>query len=113
MGEFAQFNTIQMSIAALDQILKWGVENIQSSIKLLTDIISENFAKDKTYLKPLTPKAGHIISVPVGNRDIKSLKQKILEKKIKISFRGSSIRISPHLYNDANDINSLIDCLNL
>jgi len=113
MGEFAQFNTIQMSIAALDQILKWGVENIQSSIKLLTDIISENFAKDKTYQKPLTPKAGHIISVPVGNRDIKSLKQKILEKKIKISFRGSSIRISPHLYNDANDINSLIDCLNL
>ncbi len=111
MGEFSQFNTMPMSIAALDQILKWGVENIQSSIKVLTNIISENFSKDKAYKKPLTPYAGHIIAVPIGNRDAESLKKKLSENKVVVSYRGSSIRISPHLYNDTSDINKLINCL--
>ena len=111
MGEFAQFNTLPMSIAALDQILKWGIENIQSSIKMLTDIISENLSKVKAYQKPLTPNAGHIIAVPIGNHDKESLKKKFSEKKIIVSLRGSSIRISPHLYNDTSDIDRLLECL--
>lgn len=111
MGESAQFNTLPMSIAALDQILNWGVENIQSSIKVLTDIISENLSKDKTYNKPLTPNAGHIIGVPIGNRNLESLKKKFTEEKIFVSIRGSSIRISPHLYNESSDIDKLINCL--
>jgi selenocysteine lyase/cysteine desulfurase len=111
MGEFAQFNTMPMSIAALDQILKWRVENIQSSIKMLTDIISENLSKVKAYQKPLTPNAGHIIAVPIGNHDKESLKKKFSEKKIIVSLRGSSIRISPHLYNDTSDIDRLLECL--
>ncbi len=111
MGEFAQFNTLPMSIAALDQILKWGVENIQSHIKVLTNIISENLCKDKGYQRPVTPNAGHIISVPIGNRNVESLKKKLSENKIFVSFRGSNIRISPHLYNDASDIEKLISCL--
>jgi len=111
MGEFSQFNTMPMSIAALDQILKWGVENIQSSIKVLTDIISENFSNDKTYQKPLTPNAGHIIAVPIGNRNLQSLKKKFSENKIFVSIRGSSIRISPHVYNQSSDIANLLNCL--
>jgi selenocysteine lyase/cysteine desulfurase len=111
MGEFSHFNTMRMAIAALDQILNWGVENIQSYIKELTNIISENLSKHKDYQKPLTPNAGHIISVPIGNRDLESLKKKFVENKIFVSFRGSSIRISPHLYNDDSDINKLLNCL--
>ena len=111
MGEFAQFNTLPMSIAALDQILKWGVENIQSHIKVLTNIISENLCKDKSYQRPVTPNAGHIISVPIGNRNVESLKKKLSENKIFVSFRGSNIRISPHLYNDASDVEKLLSCL--
>jgi selenocysteine lyase/cysteine desulfurase len=111
MGEFSQFNTMQMAIAALDQILKWEVENIQSSIKILTDIISENIGRNINYQKSLTPNAGHIISIPIGNKDVESLKKKFAENKIFVSFRGSSIRISPHLYNDGSDIERLMDCL--
>jgi selenocysteine lyase/cysteine desulfurase len=111
MGEFSHFNTMQMAIAALDQILNWEVGNIHSSIKELTNIISEHLSKDKDHQKPLTTNAGHIISVPIGNRDLATLKKKFAENKIFVSFRGSSIRISPHLYNDASDINKLLNCL--
>ena len=109
MGESAQFNILQMSIAALDQILQWGVENIQSSIKILTDKISENLSNN--YEKPLTPHAGHLMAVPIGTRDKELLKKRFKEKKIFVSFRGTSIRIAPHLYNDASDIDRLLECL--
>lgn len=111
MGEFSNFNTIRMALAALEQILKFGIENIQSHSKVLTNLISEYLIKDKTYQKPLTPNAGHIISVPIGNRNIESLKKKLSENKIFVSFRGTNIRISPHLYNNASDIDKLINCL--
>ena len=109
MGESAQFNILQMSIAALDQILQWRVENIQSSIKILTDKISENLSNN--YEKPLTPHAGHLMAVPIGTRDKELLKKRFKEKKIFVSFRGTSIRIAPHLYNDASDIDRLLECL--
>ena len=109
MGESAQFNILQMSIAALDQILQWGVENIQASIKILTDKISENLSNN--YEKPLTPHAGHLMAVPIGTRDKELLKKRFKEKKIFVSFRGTSIRIAPHLYNDASDIDRLLECL--
>ncbi|MEJ2618450.1 MAG: aminotransferase class V-fold PLP-dependent enzyme, partial [Ignavibacteriaceae bacterium] len=75
MGESAQFNTMPMAIAALEQILKWGVEEIQSSIKVLTDYISSVIIDNINY--NLTPRAGHIISVPIGERNVEAVKQKI------------------------------------
>ena len=108
MGESAQFNTMPLAIAALEQILKWGVEEIQFSIKILTDIISSDKNSNVNY--NLTQRAGHIISVPLGERNVETIKQKIKKNKIIVSFRGSFIRISPHLYNDTSDINKLISC---
>ncbi len=111
MGESAQFNTLPMSIAALEQILKWGVENIQSSVKDLTKMISENIRYDKDSQRPITPNAGHIVGIPLGNRNKELLKKKFKENNIFVSFRGSSIRVSPHLYNDVSDIERLLNCL--
>ncbi|HSP86669.1 MAG TPA: aminotransferase class V-fold PLP-dependent enzyme [Ignavibacteriaceae bacterium] len=110
MGEFSQFNTLRMAIAALDQILNWGVENIQSYTKILTNYISENLGKNINYQKPVTPNAGHIIAVPIGN-NAKGLKNKLSKNKIVVSYRGSFIRISPHLYNDISEIDKFINCL--
>ena len=111
MGEFSQFNTMPMAVAAIEQILEWGIENIQSNIKVLTDIIRANIVKDKTYQPPITPGAGHIVSIPLNDRNVQSLKEKMKEERILVSFRGSSIRISPHLYNDISDIDRVIRCM--
>jgi selenocysteine lyase/cysteine desulfurase len=111
MGESAQFNTMPMAIAALEQISKWGVEEIQSSVKILTDMVSSNIQEDKNYNLTATPRAGHIISVPIGSGNAEAIKQKISQNKIIVSFRGSFVRISPHLYNSPSDINKLISCL--
>ncbi len=111
MGEYAQFNSVPLAIAAVDQILKWGVENIQSNIKILTDIINNSIYSGGNFKLPVTPKASHIASVPLLNRNVDLIKQRLIDKKIYVSFRGDTIRVSPHLYNDTSDINNFLECL--
>jgi selenocysteine lyase/cysteine desulfurase len=111
MGEYSQFNTIHMAIAALKQILEWDVKNIQSSLKALTQIVSDNCSINKTNQFVLTPTAGHIISIPIGDKDSSHIKKKLSDNKIVISYRGTFIRVSPYLYNDTSDIESLVRCL--
>ena len=94
MGEFSQFNTLPMAIAALEQILEWGIENIQSNIKVLTNIIRENTVKVKTYQPPITPRAGHIVSIPISDMNVQSLKEKMNKERIMVSF---GVLLSGHL----------------
>jgi selenocysteine lyase/cysteine desulfurase len=104
MGEFSQFNLMPMSIAGLKQITGWKIENIQSALAELTTLIAERLSLEKL------ERVGHIIGIPLADRDINTIKNKLSEKKIVVSFRGTSIRISPHLYNEAGDIDKLVEC---
>jgi len=110
MGEFPQFNLLPMSIAALQQIDNWGIDHIQSEIKKLTtkiiDFKKRVGAYDETALS-----AGHLSSIPLDNLNANKLKDKLQNNKVVISFRGTSIRVSPHLYNDSEDIDKLLSCL--
>ncbi len=99
-GGFPSFIHIPMAIAALTQIIDWGVENIQTTLSELTTEI-ENKAE---YLKLETPKrncrVGHMTGIKITGNQVSTLSKKLAENKIFISFRGASMRIAPHLYND-------------
>ena len=110
MGEFPQINLAPMAIAALEQIVKWDVRYLQTEIKKLTaPIVEYKKLKDTTYHQ--AENAGHIVSIPLSNVNVEKLKASLLEKKVFISFRGTSIRVSPHVYNNLDDIDRLLSCL--
>ncbi len=110
-GEFPSFIHIPMAIAALTQIIEWGVENIQTTLSELTNEI-ENKAKD---LKLETPKrinrVGHMIGIKFSDNQVSIMSKRLAENKVLISFRGTSMRIAPHLYNDKKDIDKLFSFL--
>jgi len=39
------------------------------------------------------------------------LVDQLAERKVMVSLRGDAIRVSPHVYNNENDIQALISCL--
>jgi selenocysteine lyase/cysteine desulfurase len=43
--------------------------------------------------------------------DITAVNDRLRARKVHVSLRGSAIRVSPHVYNDARDIDALIDAL--
>jgi selenocysteine lyase/cysteine desulfurase len=40
-----------------------------------------------------------------------SLQQMMAQRQVLVSVRGDSVRVSPHLYNDARDIEALLEVL--
>jgi selenocysteine lyase/cysteine desulfurase len=112
MGEFSQINLLPMAIAALQQINKWGTGFIQDGIKTLTDIIAA-YKKDRNHFNELAPSVGHITHIPLDDMDITALKKRLQDAGVVISFRGKSMRVAPHLYNDAADIEAMLSCLEM
>jgi selenocysteine lyase/cysteine desulfurase len=111
MGEFPQFVLVPMAIAALQQILAWGVSNIQETISTLTGRVAE-YARGEGYaVLPPEQRCGHMIGVRHPEGVPGELAALFREARVFVSIRGDSIRIAPHLYNDGNDIERLFEVL--
>lgn len=111
-GEFPGFIHIPMAIAALTQILDWGVENIQESLSLLTKRL-EDLARQSGFETPKTSfRVGHMIGITCSAEQISKLSKKLADNNVYVSFRGANIRVAPHLYNDSSDIERFFAILN-
>ncbi len=111
-GEFPSFTNISMAIAALKQVLEWGVVNIQETLAILTDDIEKRAKKLGLETPAKGAHAGHLTGVKFSAEQAASLSKTLFENKVYISFRGTSMRIAPHLYNDEDDIERLFSFLN-
>ena len=111
MGEFPNFETIPMAIAALQQIHQWGVERIQRSLRGLTDLIADRAAEMGCTCAPPEGRAGHLIGIRFPAGVPQGAAQRLAEARIYVSLRGDAIRIAPHLYNDEGDIEKLFAVL--
>jgi len=111
MGEFPQFVLAPMAMAALRQILAWGVSNIQESISRLTGRIADYAGGEGYAVLPPEQRCGHMIGIrhPAGIPS--ELAGLLRQARVFVSIRGDSIRIAPHLYNDGQDIERLFKVL--
>lgn len=110
-GEFSSFIHVAMSVAGLTQILDWGVENIQETLSELTDEIERKANASGLETTKRNSRVGHIIGIKFSDSQVATLTKKLTDNQVFISFRGSNMRIAPHLYNSKEDIDKLFDCL--
>jgi selenocysteine lyase/cysteine desulfurase len=111
MGEFPNFILVPMSIAALQQILEWKIENIRQTLSGLTGLIAGEAAKLGCSLLPASERVDHLIGVRLPQGLPEGLGEQLAAEKVYVSIRGDAIRIAPHLYNDESDIQKLFDVL--
>jgi selenocysteine lyase/cysteine desulfurase len=111
MGEFSNFVSVPMAIAALRQINEWQVEKIQQTLSVLTNSISEKAVKLGCSVSPLTDRVGHFIGIRPPNGASDEFGERLAKEKIYVSIRGDALRIAPYLYNDEKDIEKLFAVL--
>ncbi len=84
--------------------------NINAAVRELTNMISE-FKVSQKLIDYEIPVAGHMIGVPLQKLNQDAIKARLQEKRIAVSFRGPTIRVSPHVYNTAEDVAGFLECI--
>jgi selenocysteine lyase/cysteine desulfurase len=111
MGERTQFHLMPMAIAAMEQILEWGVDNIALTLAEKTRGIAERAAALGLESVPGDQRAGHFIGLKFPGGVPGYLLDRLVEQKIYVSARGDSMRVTPHLYNTDHDVDRFIAAL--
>src|SRR5918997_2022727 len=111
VGERSNFVLLPMANEALRQILDWGVENVSETIGELTDLIEEEAKKRGIEAIPAKRRARHMVGIKLGSAAPEDLAPRLAGEDIFVSVRGESMRVSPHLYNTAEDVNRLFAAL--
>ena len=104
--EIAAFET------SLDILIDVGVENIFKHTTILLDRLI-GFLKETHHYRIISPletsRRSSILSFACD--DAEKVYRSLIDKRIITSFREGAIRVSPHLYNNMDDIDLLIDAL--
>lgn len=107
-------NAVALAIldASLRQILEWGVENIQHYCAALAAHAQEALAESEYAMAAPEERAAHLfgIRVPDAGR-LPQVTEELRRRDIFVSQRGDSLRISPHVFNTAEDMAALTQTL--
>jgi selenocysteine lyase/cysteine desulfurase len=111
MGERANFSLMPMAIAALEQLLEWGVPNIQDTLRQRTNAIAQQCTSFGMDTLPETLRAGHFLGLRHKDGLPRDLLETLLKENIYVSVRGASLRVTPHLFNTDKDADRLVAIL--
>jgi selenocysteine lyase/cysteine desulfurase len=108
-GQADVFNAVPQAAAGVEQVLRWGVPNIYATLRAMTQSVSERAAELGLACVPTSRHSGHLVGIEIpdgmGDRVLEDLKR----ENIFVEKLDDYLRLSPHLYNSAEDIDRFFE----
>ncbi|MGO9963959.1 MAG: aminotransferase class V-fold PLP-dependent enzyme [Acidimicrobiales bacterium] len=111
VGQRTSFGLVPMAVAAIEQLLEWGVDNVASSLRVVTDEIGQRAAQLGLNVPDRAQHGPHMLGIEVPREVALRLGAALAERGVIASVRGNSLRIAPHLHVTSHDIDCLVDSL--
>lgn len=115
MGEKSNPPLLKGAGAALDFLMEFGVEAISAELGHRTEELATEAQDLGLVSAPIGTRAPHFLSLGFLDGVPDGLTQRLAERRVHVSLRGSSLRVTPHLYNISADTDALVqtlrDCL--
>jgi len=111
MGERANFALVPAAKRAIDQILEWTVSEISATSGALNQWLAEKVAKIGFTCLSEPLRAPHYLCLRSEGRPLGGLVEAFAKQKVFVSVRGSSVRITPNVYNTEQDVERLLKVL--
>ncbi len=112
VGERSNFVLTPMMIAALRQVRVWRPERIQEYCERVSRRAIRRLRENGFWIEDEAHRGRHLFGIRLPQAvDTDTIRKRLGEKRISVSFRGSAIRVSPHLYNTAEEMDLLADVL--
>ena len=96
--------------AAVELLLEAGVSGIARHITALVDRAADALAESGCEVSPAPEHRAGILMVR-PHADVDALAEACAERNIAVSVRRGRLRLSPHVYNNENDIDALVELL--
>jgi selenocysteine lyase/cysteine desulfurase len=109
MGERSDFAVLPIAIRALELLQSWGSAEVFQRLRHLNGHIWQEAEKRGFSGPPKELRAGHLSVVELGERFRPDLAAKLRQEKAFVTIRGTKLRITPHVYNDEQDITKLFE----
>jgi selenocysteine lyase/cysteine desulfurase len=110
VGQRTHFETTPMAIAALRQLLDWEVPRIAATLRRLTDRIEAEVAA--IGLSVTTRDRGpHMLGIALPDPARRRVGAALADAGVFAGVRGSSLRVSPHLWTTDEDVDRLVAAL--
>jgi selenocysteine lyase/cysteine desulfurase len=111
VGQRSNFTLVPMAIAALRQLLEWGVENIAASVAPTTSRIEREARERGLPALAADERGAHMLGISVPADQHGAIAEQLAEANVFVGMRGSSLRVSPHLHTSERDIDTLFTVL--
>lgn len=111
VGERSNFALLPAAGVALQALLDWGVGNIAETLGARTAALAERLAPLGVEVPAQGTRGPHYLSVRFAQPMPDTLVADLAARDVHVSVRGDRMRITPHLYNDEEDADRLIEAL--
>jgi selenocysteine lyase/cysteine desulfurase len=111
VGQRTSFGLVPMAIAATEQLLRWTIAGVAESLRTVTEEIRRS-AAELGFTVPTGDERGpHMLGIEVPRDIARKLADQLAARGVVASVRGSSLRISPHLHVNRDDLDRLLQAL--
>jgi selenocysteine lyase/cysteine desulfurase len=112
VGERSNFILLPIAIESMRLVLDWGADRIQKYCDDLLAPVIDDAASLGFGVEARQWRGAHLFGLraPVG-MDLTVLSASLRARSVYASLRGTALRVSPNVYNDAADASALLDAL--
>lgn len=112
VAERSNFFLAPIAAASLELLLGWGAERIQAYCRELTRDFLDEVCELGYSVEDEEWRASHLFGLRMPDTvDLQALRAALDEREVSASLRGSALRLSPNVYNDAQDVGALLEVL--
>jgi selenocysteine lyase/cysteine desulfurase len=98
VGQRSNFVLTPMALAALEQVLDWGVEHVAAALEPITGRIEEGTRARGLEPLPSQARGPHMLGVRVPAEGARAVGEELRAANVFVEILGSVMRVSPHLH---------------
>jgi selenocysteine lyase/cysteine desulfurase len=108
MGERDHFISLEMAAIGMELLAEWGCDAVVERITMLTARLAEGLRDCGVIVPDAAVRAPHILSAAFRNGMPERLIERLAAEQVYVAPRVGRMRISPHVYNDEEDVDRFL-----
>jgi selenocysteine lyase/cysteine desulfurase len=109
MGERDHFISLEMAAVGMEMMAGWGNEPIVARLSMLTDRLADGLANTGVQVMDRKLRAPHVLSLRFPQGMAADLPKRLAAENVHAAPRLGRLRISPHVYNDEQDVARFVE----